>query len=100
MLYEVITILRLLFLTFLSTNILFASSLESLLSEYEDSSNNSLNTLNEKMGHVVIYTQEELNLMQYEKLSDLISELPINNLNKNRFGQNTISLTGSKTEVV
>ncbi len=93
------TILRLLFLTFLSTNILFASSLESLLSEYEDSSNNSLNTLNEKMGHVVIYTQEELNLMQYEKLSDLISELPINNLNKNRFGQNTISLTGSKTEV-
>lgn len=78
----------------------YASNLESLLEEYEDSSKNSLETLNEKMGHVVVYTQEELQHMQYSNLSDVLRELPTYNLNVNKFGLNTISLAGSKTDVI
>ena len=78
----------------------YASNLESLLKQYEDSSKNSLETLNEKMGHVVVYTQEELQHMQYNNLSDVLRELPTYNLNVNKFGLNTISLAGSKTDVI
>lgn len=88
-----------LFILILTISILYASSLESLLEEYKNSSKTSLETLDEKMGHVVIYTQRELQLMQYQKLSDVLKELPINNINTNRTGLNTLSLSGSKTDV-
>lgn len=78
---------------------LIASDLEKLLMEYQDSSKNSLQTLNEKMGHVVIYTQEHLHIMQYNKLSDLLRELPVTNFNTNRFGISNLSLSGSKTDI-
>lgn len=88
-----------LFLLLLTISTLNASSLESLLEEYENSSKTSLETLDEKMGHVMIYTQKELQIMQYQKLSDVLRELPINNINTNKTGVNTISLAGSKTDI-
>lgn len=89
---------RLIFSFVLFFNFLFASSLESLLEEYEDTSNNSLQTLNEKMGHARIYSQKDLRLMQYDRLSDILKELPINNLNKSTFGTSTLSLAGTKSQ--
>lgn len=90
--------MRLFFLISLAINFLFSSNLESLLKEYESSSKTSLKTLDEKMGHVIIYTQNELQKMQYQTLSDILREIPINNINTNRMGINTLSLSGSKSE--
>ncbi|RXK11693.1 TonB-dependent receptor [Halarcobacter mediterraneus] len=80
-------------------SVLNASTLSNLLKEYEKSSKNSLETIDEKMGYVIVYTKEELELMQYENLSDVLKELPANNLNINKMGLNTISLPGTKTDV-
>ncbi len=87
-----------LFIIFFTT-IVFSQELDNLLKEYESSSKNSLETLNEKMGYVLVYTKEELELMQYNNLADVLKEIPSSNANINRFGLNTISLSGSKTDV-
>ncbi|RXJ88735.1 TonB-dependent receptor [Arcobacter sp. CECT 8983] len=87
-----------LFVIFLTT-LVFSQKLDFLLKEYESSSKNSLETLNEKMGYVIVYTKEELEFMQYNNLSDVLKDIPSSNSNINRFGLNTISLSGSKTDV-
>lgn len=79
--------------------LLFANSLDSLLDEYKTTNDKSLRTVDEKLGHVFIYSQKDLRLMQYKKLSDILKELPLLNLNKNRFGVSNLSLSGSKTTV-
>ncbi|RXJ67640.1 TonB-dependent receptor [Halarcobacter ebronensis] len=86
------------FLILLFFNITFASTLESLLKEYEDTSKESLETLNEKMGYAIVYSQKELKLMQYNRLSDILKELPILTLNRSKHGANNLSLVGSKAE--
>lgn len=81
----------------LFANILLADTLDTLLQKYKNTSDNSLQTVDEKQGHVLIYSQKELRLMQYSKLSDILKELPLMNLNKNRYGLSSPSLPGTKT---
>lgn len=76
---------------------LLADTLDALLQKYKTTSDNSLQTVDEKQGHVLIYSQQELRLMQYSKLSDILKELPLMNLNKNRYGLSSPSLAGTKT---
>jgi len=77
-------------------NALFADALDSLLQEYQSTTEKSLKTVNEKLGHVVIYSQQELRMMQYTKLDDILKELPLMSLGKNQFGSSSPLLTGSK----
>ncbi|XOB63007.1 TonB-dependent receptor plug domain-containing protein [Campylobacterota bacterium DY0563] len=91
--------LRFILIFILLFKMLFASSnIDSLLQEYEETSKNSLQTLNEKMGHARIYSQNDLKAMQYDRLSEILKELPITSLNKSSFGANTLSLVGTKSE--
>ncbi|RXJ97491.1 TonB-dependent receptor [Malaciobacter molluscorum] len=90
---------KIFFIYFLLSNIIFAQSLDDLLDKYEDVSNKSLQTVDEKLGHVFIYSQKDIRLMQYKKLGDILKELPIMNYNQNRFGYSSLSLAGSKTTV-
>jgi iron complex outermembrane receptor protein len=83
----------------LFAHLLHADTLTALLKDYEETSDNSLQTVDEKLGHVLIYSQKELKLMQHHKLSDVLKELPLLNLNRNRYGLTTPSLAGTKTTV-
>ena len=78
---------------------LFSNPLDNLLQEYNTTTEKSLKTVDEKLGHVFIYSQKDIKLMQYHNLSDILKELPLLNLNKNRFGSSSLSLAGSKTTV-
>lgn len=89
--------MRLILLFCLLFSTLFSDTLESLLDDYETTTEKSLQTVDEKMGHVFIYSQKDIQLMQYNKLSDILKELPLFTLNKNRFGVSNPSLAGSKT---
>jgi iron complex outermembrane receptor protein len=80
-------------------NIALAESLDALLQEYQNTSEKSLSTLDERMGHVVIYSQQDIRRMQYNTLDDILKELPRKNLNKNRYGVNTSTLSGTSTSV-
>ncbi|RXK01169.1 TonB-dependent receptor [Arcobacter sp. CECT 8986] len=90
---------KLLFICFLFTNVIFAQSLDNLLKKYQETSEKSLQTVDEKLGHVFIYSQKDIRLMQYKRLGDILKELPIMNYNQNRFGYSSLSLAGSKTTV-
>lgn len=87
----------LLFIIFYTS--LFSSDLDNLLQEYNTTSEKSLQTLDEKLGHVFIYSQKDIQLMQYHKLNDILKELPLFNLNKNRYGILTPSLSATKSMV-
>ena len=89
--------MKIILLIALSVGLLLADTLDSLLQEYKTTSDNSLQTVNEKIGHVVIYSQKEIRLMQYTKLNDILKELPLLNVNTNQFGLTNYSLIGSKT---
>ncbi|ATB68651.1 outer membrane protein [Sulfurospirillum diekertiae] len=89
--------MKIILLIALSVGLLLADSLDSLLQEYKTTSDNSLQTVNEKIGHVIIYSQKEIRLMQYTKLNDILKELPLLNVNTNQFGLTNYSLIGSKT---
>jgi iron complex outermembrane receptor protein len=88
---------KVIFLSLFCSALLSADSLEHLLREYQTASDHSLKTVDEKIGHVIVYTQEEIRLMQYRTLNDILKELPLFNVNTNRFGLTNHSLTGSKT---
>lgn len=78
----------------LINSVLFAENLDNLLEEYKISSDLSNKTLNEKIGHLNIYTQQQLKQMQYNKLSDVLKELPILNQNNNVYGVKNENIAG------
>ncbi len=88
-----------LFIFFICINFMYAQNIDTLLQEYESSTKKSLKTVDEKLGNVTIYSQEELKRMQYTTLSDILKEFPINNFNTNKLGVSNLSLSGSKTDV-
>ena len=90
---------RLILLFIILYTSVFATNLDYLLEEYETINQKSLQTVDEKLGHVFIYSQKDIKLMQYHKLNDILKELPLLNLNKNRYGLSSLSLAGTKTTV-
>jgi iron complex outermembrane receptor protein len=84
---------------FFIINFTYAQNLDTLLEEYELNTQKSLKTIDEKLGHVTIYSQKDLRIMQYTTLSDLLKEFPLSNLNTNKLGIPNFSLPGSKTDV-
>ncbi len=83
----------------LFVNIIYAETIDTLLKEYEINTDKSLKTVDEKLGHVTIYSQKDLKLMQYSTISDILKEFPISNSNKNKLGISNLSLSGTKTNV-
>lgn len=87
------------FSVLLLADFLFSNSLDNLLQQYDSNNNKSLKTVDEKLGHVFIYSQKDIQQMQYHKLNDILKELPLLNLNKNRFGTNNLAIAGSKGNI-
>ena len=84
---------------FLLNSLIFAQSLDNLLEEYQISSDLSNKTLDEKVGHLTVYTQQQLKQMQYNKLSDVLKELPILNLNNNIYGVKNLNIAGFNSPI-
>ena len=59
-------------LFFIFCTSLFSTNLDYLLEEYDTNSEKSLQTIDEKLGHVYIYSQKDIKLMQYNKLNDIL----------------------------
>lgn len=85
-------------LLFLS-QLLLAEDIDALLDAYQKSNEKSLQKVDEKLGHVFVYSQDEIQRMQYHKLGEILKELPHVNFNQNRFGIPSLSLAGTKTTV-
>ena len=91
--------MKLLLLFLLLFSSLFPSTLDNLLQEYSKNNEKSLKTVDERLGHVFIYSQKDIQRMQYHKLNDILKELPLLTLNKNRFGTDSLAVAGSKANI-
>jgi outer membrane cobalamin receptor len=89
---------RILVLLLLS-HLLYGEDIDALLDAYQKTNEKSLQKVDEKLGHVFIYSQDEIQKMQYHKLGEILKELPHVNFNQNRFGIPSLSLAGTKTTV-
>ena len=78
---------------------LFSQDIDSLLDEYQETNNASLQKVDEKLGHLSIYSQADIQKMQYHKLGEILQELPHINYNLNRLGHASLSLAGTKTQL-
>lgn len=81
------------------SSLAFCESLDNLLEEYKISSDLSNKTLDEKVGHLTVYTQQQLQQMQYNKLSDILKELPILNQNNNIYGVKNLNISGFSSPI-
>jgi len=74
----------LLFLIF--SNALFAYDIDQMLDLYRKESDLSQKTKNEALGHLTIYTRDDLERMQAYTLSDLLNSLRLCRYDENMIG--------------
>ena len=74
------------FVIFLNLESFSEESISKLLQEYEEASELSKKTRIESLGHVVVYTRKDLEIMQAYTLSDVLRTLKLNQNLVNRFG--------------
>lgn len=69
--------------------------IEELLSEYEEVADISKKTRTESLGHYVVITRKELDMMQAHILSDVLKSVKLHSYIPNRFGIYQLTLAGS-----
>lgn len=77
----------------------YSNNLDNLLTEYKNNSNMSSKTVDENIGHLRVYTHDDIKKMQYNKLSDLLKELRLLNFETSQYGTKTLLNTGFKASV-
>jgi iron complex outermembrane receptor protein len=75
----------LVFLCFLSSNILYAENIDSILQEYNQKNALSQKTIDENKGHLILFTREKLEEMHAKTLKDVFKTTPIIYYHENRF---------------
>ena len=95
-----IFILRLFFLFFLSTLLLFSKELElnDLLKKYETSQELYHKTKKESAGHLIVFSRSDLDKMQAYTLNDILKTLRIFNMQTSKIGMTTL-VKGSSTQL-
>ena len=69
-------------------------SILSLMKKYEEASDLSKKTREESLGHILVFTRKDLEIMHIYTLSDLLRIIPLNNTLPNNYGVETLSLPG------
>lgn len=75
----------LVFLCLLSSSILYAENIDSILQEYNRKNALSQKTIDENKGHLVLFTREKLERMHAKTLKDVFKTTPIIYYNENRY---------------
>lgn len=81
------------------SQLLHAENIEELLSKYEESADLSRKTRVESLGHYIVITRRELDLMQAYTLSDVLRSIKFHTYIPNRFGVYQLIATGSMPAV-
>ncbi len=77
----------------------YAQGIEELLQKYKEASELYRRTRKESLGHVIIFTREDLERMQAYRLSDVLRSLRFFTVGNNRFGVLTLHGYGSQTSI-
>ena len=77
----------------------FAEDIGSLLSRYESEADLSKYTKQESLGHVIVFTREDLDTMQANTLKDVLRVLPMFNYGPNKFGVLSLANAGERIRI-
>ncbi|WP_457641535.1 TonB-dependent receptor plug domain-containing protein [Persephonella sp.] len=92
--------ITILFIIFQFTEKIYAQqTLAELLKEYKEVADYAQKTRIESLGHVIVFTREDIENMQAEKLSDLLHYLKVGWGVPNRFGVENLSFQGTSTGI-
>lgn len=93
--------MRLILVFFLLLKILSAQDLQTLLDEfkYETSKQIANKTKKESLGHVVSFTQEDLEMMGVKTLKDILKILPKVSMQTNFFGASNLTYAGNPNSI-
>ena len=75
----------LVFLCFLSSNMVYAENIDSMLQEYNQKNALSQKTIDENKGHLVLFTREKLEEMHAKTLKDVFKTTPMIYYHENRY---------------
>ncbi|WP_457622454.1 hypothetical protein [Persephonella sp.] len=82
-------------LSFLS----YGEDLRSLLKKYEEEADLSNKTKKESLGHLIVFTRKDLEIMQAYTLGDVLRSFPLTNFLMNSFGVKGMGLPGSAPSI-
>lgn len=86
----------------LASTISFAnqtSDIKELLKEYQTTSQTSSKTKKESLGHAIVFSQNDLKMMQAHKLSDILKIIPVTSMQTNLFGVSNLTYSGNPNGV-
>ncbi|MGB5506967.1 MAG: hypothetical protein WBM70_09795, partial [Sulfurovum sp.] len=75
----------LLFLWLLSSNMVYAENIDSILQEYNKKNDLSQKTIDENKGHLILFTREKLEKMHAKTLKDVFKTTPMIYYHENRY---------------
>ena len=75
----------LLFLCLLSSNVVYAEDIDSILQEYNKKNALSQKTIDENKGHLILFTREKLERMHAKTLKDVFKTTPMMYYHENRY---------------
>ncbi len=76
-----------------------AENISTLLTQYQSESDLSKYTKQESLGHVIVFTREDLDTMQAYTLKDVLKVLPMFNYGPNKFGVISLSNAGESIRI-
>ncbi|ACO03651.1 MAG TPA: hypothetical protein DEP48_03435 [Persephonella sp.] len=77
----------------------YGEDLRSLLKKYEEEADLSNKTKKESLGHVIVFTRKDLEIMQAYTLGDILRSFPLTNFLLNRFGIKSMGLPGTAPSI-
>jgi len=83
------------FLWILTSTVIYAENVDSILKEYNEKNVLSQKTVDENKGHLILFTREKLERMHAKTLKDVFKTTPIIYYNENRSGLSDPASSGS-----
>ncbi len=93
--------MRFILVFFLFMKILFSQDLQTLLDEYkiETSKQIAKKTKKESLGHIITFTQQDLEMMQVRVLKDILKILPKASMQTNFYGASNLTYAGNPNSI-
>ncbi len=77
----------------------YGEDLRFLLKKYEEEADLSNKTIKESIGHVIVFTRKDLEIMQAYTLGDVLRSFPLTNFLLNNFGIRAMTVPGTPVSI-
>ncbi|WP_457642167.1 TonB-dependent receptor plug domain-containing protein [Persephonella sp.] len=91
--------IRFIFILLTTVIYVYAEDIQILLEEYEEKADLSNKTKRESLGHLVVFTRKDLEIMGVNTLGEVLRTIPVTNFMPNSFGTGSLSNPGQPVKI-